>query len=168
MECRFFKQVYEKHIKLKYLIGKDKVDEKYIYNIDYIDYLKDVYSSYCNDDYCKIKCDVKFCIDADTYVYKQCAKPTNLTLNVLSCKTLSIGSVDFVNCSDINYNVDFIGCNDIKYNVIFNECNKIDYSVDFRQCNKLDVDVDIISCNKIISVTGVVYDNIYTRTTNNN
>jgi len=168
MVCRFFRQVYEKHIKLKYLIGKNKVDEKYIYNIDYIDYLKELYSGYCNDGYCKTKCNVKICISGDTYIYKQCAKPTNLTLDVLDCATIGVANVNFNSCNDINYNVNFTNCNNIKYDVTFNDCNKIDCSVDFIQCNKLNVDVDITSCNKIISVTGVIYDNIYTRIVNNN
>jgi hypothetical protein len=168
MECRFFKQVYEKHIKLKYLIGKDKVDDKYIYNIDYIDYLKDVYSSYCNDDYCRVKCDIKFCIDGDTYIYRQCAKPTDLILNVLDCAKINVSDIGFINCNRVNYVVDFINCNDIKYDVMFNECNKINYSINFIQCNQLDIDVTINSCNKILSVTGVIYDNIYTRIVNNN
>jgi hypothetical protein len=156
MECRFFRQVYEKHIKLKYLIGKDKVDEKYIYNIDYIDYLKDVYSTYCSDDYCKAKCNVKFCISGDTYIYKKCPRPANLVLDVLDCAKVNL------------VNVDFKKCNDISYDVTFKQCNKIDYSVDFTQCNKLDVDVTFSSCNKILSVSGVIYDSINTRIANNN
>lgn len=154
MSCKFYKKVYENHIKDKYLIGKVTDIDKYFYTLDYIEELKNIYSVYCDDKYCKVECNNNFCIEVDTYVYKKCAPVENLEFSV-------------VFCNDIDYTSDVVACNDVVGELEVVECNNIEGDIDVVLCSDIDYEGEITGCHDITSITGVIYDLSYFRRNEN-